>query len=155
MRKIMLVSLVVFCVVVAGSVGITWFLQAATARKNIESAVGAINEKQTYITYDAIETSGFPSSVTVTIVKPRFSGRMDQLISELRKDEHATPMPEWHEDIALDGTIVLGINAMSDHYTLAVRGNWTQHGKIGERAIDTASSSPGDLTCMLELGHSD
>lgn len=154
MRKIILVSLVVFAVVIGGSMVITWFLQASTTKHNVEQLIQAINEKQPYITYDTIKTSGFPSEVLVTIVRPHFTGRMDQLIASLQQahGKPATPMPEWNEDVTLDGNITLGINAMSDHYTLGISGNWVNHGKIGTQSIDTISQSIAD-SCVLEMGH--
>ena len=75
MRRTLPLLLAVFLAVAAGGWCISWFAQAAEARKMVDQAIASLNEKQRYVTYDAIETSGFPFDVVVSIVKPHFSGR--------------------------------------------------------------------------------
>src|SRR5258708_7701137 len=108
MRNLMLISLSVFLAVVAGGFCISWLGQAQATKNAIKHAIARINEKQPYITYDAIEASGFPSNVYVSIIRPRFNGRVDQLLQ-------IPNMPEWRADAVLDGSIVFGVNALSDH----------------------------------------
>ena len=151
MRKILIVSIVVFAVVAAASVAITWFLQASALRGNLERAIADVNAQQTYITYDAIETSGFPSEMKVTLLRPRFTGRADQLLAAMRPAGSA-PTPEWSEDIALDGAITLGINTLSSRYTLTARGNWESRGAVGGQPVHLASQSPINISCVLEIG---
>ena len=167
MRYVILISLAVFLIVVVGGYGITWYSQASTAKSSLERIIAKINEKDKYLTYDAIETSGFPTNVFVTIVRPHFSGRMDQLLKALHEPElpekaiapapGTTPpnpfasMPEWNEDNLLDGRIVFGVNALSDHYSMSIEGNWQETSTIAGKAVSTLHQQTGSTSCTLQL----
>ncbi|MDE3060902.1 MAG: hypothetical protein KGJ06_07815, partial [Pseudomonadota bacterium] len=148
MRKVLLISLSVCLAVMAAGYVIVWYTQAAQVRHGIEKAIASLNAKQTYLTYDAIETSGFPSSLYVSLVRPHFNGRIDTL---LKNAGMAASLPEWTEDALLSGRIVLGINALSDHYSLRLSGNWQHNGKIGEQSFTMAEETSGDTVCTLEI----
>src|SRR5262249_22196896 len=123
MRNVFLVSVLMFLAVVAGGTTIIWYSQAASTKHAIEQAIARINEKQPYFPYDSIETYGFPSNVFVPLVRPHFKGRVDLLLKSLQEAaarNAATPataafqdMPQWNEDILLNGRITFGINAWS------------------------------------------
>ncbi len=164
MRKIIFIAFTVLIVVVIGGFSVSWFLQASEIKRNVEAAIARVNATQQYITYQSIETSGFPSDVSVSIVNPRFAGRIDTLLKEMgqakpgavltdaekQELERFSQLPEWSEDITLNGAITLSVNALSDAYTLSLQGDWTGNGKIGTQAI--AMESLGDNTsCRLEM----
>jgi hypothetical protein len=151
MRKALLVSLAVFAIVVAGCISITWYLQARQAKSRTEALIAEINAAQPLITYEAIETSGFPAQIIVSVVKPRFSGRIDQLLAR----PGGEPLPEWQQDLALDGSISLGINALSDRYTLTLSGNVTGGGRIDGKPVAFVSAAAGSAACTLQMGRSD
>lgn len=157
MRNVFLVSLLVFFVVVAGGFGISWYSQAKTTKDAIERIIAKINQKQPYVTYEAIETSGFPTHVYVSIVKPRFNGRVDQALKDLGNG--AVPLfatiPEWSEDVTLEGRIIVGVNAMSNHYTLGINGNWRQNSKIKGTTIAVLREQAGDTNCVLDLARNE
>jgi hypothetical protein len=167
MRKIIGIGLVVFIIVAAGGFVASWYLQASQIKSNVEATIARINAKQQYITYQSIETSGFPSDVIVSIVNPRFAGRVDTLIKDLEQDAQKSgapltgpdgaplaqlsTLPEWSEDVTLNGHITLGVNAVSDTYTLTIHGNWVSNGKIGAQAIAMERTGGEDTTCRMEM----
>ena len=160
MVKVLLISLSVFIAVVTGGYCIAWYSEASQLKNGIEETITKINAEQKYITYAAIETSGFPSDLYVSIIKPHFTGRIDQLFKALAAKSHTpqpaniTSMPEWNEDIQLDGRITIGINALSDHYTLRLSGNWQRNTTINNQKISVTSQSSGDTLCILQMTRS-
>lgn len=146
MRRAVVFGLLIFVVIVIAATGITWFFQAAGARRAVEQAIAAVNQQQAFITYDAIETTGFPHKVTVSIVNPRFSGRIDEHYKHLFTKE-------WHEDIALKGRISFGINALSDRYDMTTNGEWTIVSRVNGQTLHTVSHPQGDTVCILQLGN--
>ena len=156
MRNVFAISLFVFIVICAGGYGISWYAQAASTKRYIEATIAKINEKQPYITYEAIESSGFPSNVYVSIVRPHFKGRIDELAKVFKDPSQPAPAPmqEWTEDALLNGRITFGINALSDQYSLAISGNWTDTATIGGKTTTTDHQQLSDLNCMIQLRRS-
>lgn len=166
MRNVFMIGLLVFIAVAAGGYAINWYAQANTTKSAIEEYIARLNEKQKYISYSSIETSGFPSKVNVSIVKPRFHGRMDQFLKELRTAPPAQPgqpapaapaasdMEPWDEDMLLDGRITFGINAVSDYYTMTISGNWLETSTIGGATMKHITQPTGDISCSLHFQRS-
>lgn len=160
MRSAILLGLAIFFAVVAGGLGITWYAQASGTQKAIEQAIAKINEKQTVITYESLQTSGFPTNVIVTMHRPKFSGRLDQLLNQINEEAKnsghplARPLPAakpWQEDAQLDGSIILSVNALSDHYNLQVTGNWTSTSVIDGKTFANTYTQNGATFCSLQL----
>lgn len=159
MRKVLPIFFLVLLLVAGGAYCISWFVQASEAKKHVEAFVAKINEKQQYLTYESISTGGFPSELHVVIHRPHFTGRIDTLLKELpatrpsqeKWKERFAQIPEWSEDIVLDGHITLGINALSSNYTLLVHGDWTSNSKVGAKPVALMSQSSGDSICRLQL----
>lgn len=147
MRNALLISLGVLFIVVAGGFGINWYFQAMHARNAIEKAISDINTPTPYITYDSIQTSGFPDTMMISIINPRFKGRIDQMLIA----KGASKLPEWSEDIALLGSISIAVNSWSDRYSGVIRGEWQQKGRIAGKDITMKGSSAGDALCVLQL----
>jgi hypothetical protein len=153
MRKILLLSLVMFLIVGVGGVSISWYSQASATKRSIEDAIATVNKTEKLITYDAIETSGFPRDVIVSIVKPRFNGRIDTLLKNLAPDkpELFAQLPEWAEDVAFDGRVIFAVNAMSDHYIMTISGNSQENVKINGQSYSITHQKVSDITCNLQL----
>ncbi|NBX02757.1 MAG: hypothetical protein EBR02_01560 [Alphaproteobacteria bacterium] len=130
MRNIILVAIAVFLTVLLGGGAIVWYFQADAMKKSIEDTISNLNKQGTYITYSAIETSGFPLALNVSIVNPRFNGEVDKFLvthfgnDKTKEESIFYDVLPWTEDLALDGHITLGINTFSDQYTLTAHGNW-------------------------------
>jgi hypothetical protein len=160
MRNSLLLGLLIFTIVASIGYCIVWFDQSSQMKKAIEQAVAQINSQQKYVTYDAIETSGFPTELHVSIVNPHFSGQIDKLLKEMAAKAHpnqpiaSQPMPQWNEDFRLNGRIVIGINMLSDHYSLRVSGNSQRTATIGNQTISIASESASDTVCALQMTRS-
>jgi|GEM_PF-2229345 len=158
MRSVFLTSLIIFILVASGGYGITWYAQASATQSTIEEFIAKINQKQKYITYESIETSGFPSKVQVSVIKPRFQGRLDLFFKEINAQNvtpaNAPEAPQWDEDIVLDGKITFGINAMSDHYTMNMSGNWRETSVIGGQTTTSLTHQASDVTCLLHFQRS-
>ncbi len=160
MRSAILIGVAIFIAVLAGGYGLTWYGQAKATRQAIENAVANINKTQKLVSYDRLETSGFPRQVNVAIVHPRFSGRMDVLMKQISDAASQagtpmhTPLPtqkEWEETATLNGQIIFGVSALSDHYTMQVVGNWTSVAKVDGKTFTTNYNQSGGTFCSLQL----
>ncbi len=155
MRKPLLVGFFVFIIVAGSAVVASWFMQSSAMKQSIEQAIARINQEQPYITYDSIAVSGFPTHVTVAIVNPRFSGRIDQLVLKLQQasgEPARTPLPEWQQDMALTGEILFTVNALSDQYSMAMNGQWKSSGQIaGQPTAEIVTPASVETVCSLGL----
>ncbi len=155
MRNAVVTALVVFFLVVAGGGVITWFVQASAAKKSVEQAIAQANQNGFTLTYDSLATSGFPTALTVSIVKPHFTGRIDPIAKAFlasMPNPDVQNMPEWDVDVALDGNVDLSVNFLSDHYTMNMSGNFRSGSKIGGQA-EPGSESVGSSTCSVQIQH--
>jgi hypothetical protein len=151
MRNVLAITVSVFLLIVSGGYVMTWYIQAAQTRTLIENAIARINAKHPLLTYAAIETSGFPKDVTVSIIKPRFSGRIDELLKELAPTPAWSNLPQWSEDITLDGSIAFTVNALSNRYAMTINGGWSSQDTLGDKVIALHGQSKGNVVCVLEL----
>ncbi len=158
MRRVLPVMLLVFVVVGIGGYCITWFAQAAQAKRNVEQLLTLVNAKQPYLTYESLETSGFPFDIYLTITKPHFTGRIDTLLQELAAGstdaelkQSFAKLPEIHQDILADGSITLGISPLSDRYVLQMHGNWLTTSTLAGQKTTMVSESPADNVCHLQM----
>ena len=153
MRNMFTVSLLVFVAVCAGAYTILWYGQALSAKHAIEQLIEKANEKQKYLTYDAIETGGFPSDINVSIIKPHFKGRVDELLKNVSFGGQLpySGMQEWAEDSTLDGKVTIGINALSNHYTVHVSGDWIGSATINGQTYTSTNQQMKDFGCELQL----
>ena len=152
MRKPVLIGIVVFLIVVAGGTTVTWMLQASRIKTQIEQGIARLSSDDVKIAYDALETSGFPTEVVVSIVNPRLTGRLDKLFAQMPKNNRQT-LPEWNEDVSLNGTLTIGVNALSDRYTLGMHGQWKNKSTIGSEVIAMESSPNAGMLCTLGMAH--
>jgi len=158
MPKIIIICVLAFIVTLSGAAGISWYLQAHTMEKNIKEALDTVNKDIPYITYDAIESAGFPYEVRVSLVNPRFTGNINDLLKSyttVAKDGVPTSpfddMLEWNEVAQLDGKITIAINALSDRYSFTVSGNWRNTSTMDNKTISAFSQIQGDSSCVLQL----
>ncbi|MDX1975439.1 MAG: hypothetical protein SFT92_07160 [Rickettsiales bacterium] len=153
MRSAILIGLAVFCVVSLSAMCIMWFSQAALAKKHIENVIAAINTPNPILTYDAIETSGFPTRLDINIVKPRINGRLDQWLMATQQPT----MPaagEWLENITFNGDIRISVNALSNEYLFSFPYNWTSTPQIKQHKLSFASQANSDAVCLVQFDNS-
>lgn len=162
MRGAILFGVFMFIATLAGGYGITWYAQARATKQAIEQVVANINQgsKTPLLTYEKLETSGFPSTVNVTMLHPHFSGQMDEIFKQMADNAskngatgHIPPYLQkpWQQTIDFDGRIIFSVSALSDHYTMQVIGNSTGTAKIGDKTFTTTSSQSGATFCSLQL----
>lgn len=172
MRNGILIGLIIFLGVLAAGYSFTWYAQADAMKNAVQQVIARVNEhaegngnegKKPLITYDSLEATGFPAQVNIVITRPRFSGRMDLLLAALAAEGQKTPAPQnnewltgapWQQDIQLEGHVILGINALSDHYTLQVIGNWLTAATAAGRSFATTYQPQGATFCSLQLERS-
>ena len=162
MRNMILLIVSVFFVIVFGGLTISWFIQAHQMKKAVEKAIGDINHGVPYLGYNSIEASGYPWSINISVVKPRFTGRFDnflrQALSNGNTDMAKTLLPKmrgWDEDAVLDGRITFGVNMFSDRYTLSAEGKWRSTSMIDNNLLTFDGNSTGDMGCSLKLERRD
>lgn len=160
------VALSVFVIVLAAVYCVAWYLQASHARSGVEQLIAELNRQQPLVTYQAIETGGFPLSVDVRIVQPKIAGRFDTLLKTLSSGEAGSSpllssdpslketfsrLPEWSEEIAWAGSIGLKVNLLSDRYVLSVDGPVTHIGTIAGNRMTIITQPRGSFVCTLNL----
>lgn len=163
MRKVLLTGLIAALIMGALSYSLMWWMQANNARKITEDLIARANAKEKLITYDSVSIGGFPLKIRVSINQPHLSGRVDQWMRSLMADTAPSDpgsikvagmierMPEWHEDLKLDGTISVAINMLSDSYEISLDGNLHSKGKIGDQTFDLVTTQEGTASCHLNM----
>ena len=166
MRNVIIGSICMFLAMVTGAYCIAWYSQATALKNAIEQSLNTLNASQKLITYDALEASGFPTNLYVSIFKPHFHGRVDVLLKSLQptppEPNPANPqtpvlanpfasMPAWEEDDVLDGKIIFGVNAMSESFTMSIQGNWLETSKLADKTNTLNHTQSGNTTCVLQL----
>lgn len=155
MRSVILLAVSVFLVIVLGGIGISWTMQARHTRIMVEDTIKSLNSEAPYITYADITTSGFPWNVNVSIVNPRFNGDMRAFLTGLTRRGlelgDLSEMTGWTEDLRLDGAITLGINALSDKYTLTFSGTWNNISNLEKGNAGMTAKGTGDMSCAVHL----
>lgn len=158
MRSAIMMGLAVFLVMMACAMSMLWYFQARGTRMAVEQYIAQVNEKQPLITYEKIETTGFPREVKVQIVNPRFKGRVDELLKPLAAQvknpaqaAQLSNLPEWTEDASLTGILTIGVNALSDQYSFSAIGNWQNTTTIGGKAFSTLHEQAGGIFCSLQM----
>jgi len=160
MRKGLVVVLVLLLVIGGGGFAVVWNIQAGAAKSQVEQFIGRINEKERYISYDGITTSGFPADVVVTIQKPHFTGRIDTALRTLAENSpnpnvnDFSAMPEWNADLLLDGAMAIRLNLLSDHYVMSLSGGWINKNTLGGVTESVSSKPTGDTVCGLKMERS-
>lgn len=156
MRKIILISFVMIILAAAGAASFVWFNRAAELKKDVAERITSLNTPNGTVSYEAITISGFPMSMNVSIVKPHFTGRIDKMLEDLSTTKSlGIEVPsEWSEDYTLDGSIDLSVNALSDKFTMSVRGAISGKGIINGKNIAINGQSNGDASCVLTIERS-
>lgn len=155
MRKNAFMALALALAVAAGGFAVTWFLQAKQLKKTLEVYLARLSETAPGFRYEAIEMSGFPSEVSVSIVNPRFTGRVDEVLKTIAEHEGSTrafsAAKSWEEDVALNGAITFSINAFSNRYGARIRGEWHEKGMVGDTPTALTLHAEAESQCVLEM----
>lgn len=156
MRSVIIVGILAFILVVAGGVGITWYAQSSAAIAAIEGFIAKAKKGGADISYQSIESSGFPTELNITIKNPRIKGDVAQSLKLLSALAPKTPIniphiQQWDEDIALNGDILLNVNALSDHYMMRINGNIQVNHNVNGENISFINQSSGATYCSIHL----
>jgi len=151
MRKIILVSLVALIVLITGALTITWFYRAHDIKKNIEIAFSSIAIGDTKITYDDIVVSGFPTAMNVTIIKPHIVMNVTEFADKisLEKTLKINKLPQWNEDITIDGDMKLSVNMFSNKFQIQTNGNIISKSNIAGKDLGLIAQSTAPTVCEL------
>jgi hypothetical protein len=151
MRTMILLSLSVFTVIVFGSYSVAWYMQSRALESSVTDGIASLNAKHPYITYDSIKTSGYPSDITVTIINPRFSGRVDDFLKQLDASAGMQKIPAWEEDITLNGKMEFSVNVFANKFNLYISGNPYNTSKIGGKTHSVATKTESATQCTLQF----
>lgn len=158
----------VFASVALSGVGLSWYLQAQAAKLALESTISQLNNGKPLLGYQAIETSGFPFRLTVSIVEPKLTVPADTLLKDWSATLPAAPdgskqreliesiskLPAWQEEMALDGKISFTVNMFSTEFSAAIIGPVATQSTLGEQHIGSVTESLGNFECKAELSRS-
>jgi hypothetical protein len=147
MRKNLIFIIIILAAVIFGGMSAMWWLQASNARKNIEAGIADFNTGPVKLSYDAIETSGFPLKLVVSLINPKLNGRVDVLLDPNKQ----RALPEWDENAALQGTASLSIDALSSKYTFVMNGAWKNTSTLNGQPVALASKADISAQCSLVL----
>jgi hypothetical protein len=149
---------VVFCVLLFSGLGISWSTQSKKLKQALTEHIETLNNGVPYITYEKLETSGFPWNVYLSITDLRFTGRLDVFLSKMlvegdpKKFKELFPdMRVWNEDLMFEGKITLGVNALSDRYSLKLDGTLKNSTFVDNNLINHHVKMDAPVTCSLEL----
>lgn len=153
MRKLILIGLVSLVLMGSAILIIVWFSRASAVKKDVEAYIESLNTNNLKITYDEVRTSGFPLSMNVSIVNPRINGQMNKFMKDLGLDKifNMTNLPEWNEDYALNGSINLIANALSNKFRMESHGELVGKSSVAGRSISILSQPNGGSVCELQL----
>lgn len=158
MRNPILMACIIFCVLLFSGLGISWSTQAKKLKQALTEHIETLNNGVPYITYEKLETSGFPWNVYLSITDLRFTGRLDVFLSKMlvegdpKKFKELFPdMRVWNEDVMFEGEITLGVNALSDRYSLKLDGTLKNSTFVDNNLINHHVKMDSPVTCSLEL----
>lgn len=151
MRNVLLIGMSVFLAVIASLWCVMWYTQAKSSEDAVKQFIARVNATQQYLTYDSLETSGFPTHVEVKMVNPKFNGRIDTILKSFDPSNvmFPSPLPQWQENMALDGTATFKVNALSDHYEIATEGSWTQDSTMNGALLASMHTESFASACKL------
>jgi hypothetical protein len=162
-KKLVMISALIPLIAIGGYTAL-WFSQANIAKTQIIALIKKLNADREIITYQSIETTGFPSSLIVRIEKPSLSIPVSDLMKPFGQALPIAPdgtdqanmrkalleAPDWLEELSLDGNISLIVNALSNTYRITATGNSQGQSKIGESIISYRSEfSDGTRVCEM------
>lgn len=158
MRSAILVGIMVFLVTVAGALSISWYAQSVTITQAIETMVADAAQQGITITYEKLETTGFPKELKAVITRPRIQMRIDQLAKSLAATATGTAqkaqlqnLPEWQETLSHEGIVVIGVNALSDNFSISSVGNMESQSIIAGQTFTTRHEQSAPVYCSLSL----
>jgi len=155
MRNMVILCVSVFAFIIAAGYSMAWYFQSRELKSFVEEGIKSLNGKAPYITYDALETSGYPFSLRATLINPRFKGRMDEFLLSVLPVKPQQPLQPWEEEASMTGSLTLGVNIFANEYTLQSSGHSVNTSTLGGTTYQLATQSNGDATCTLRLdGHS-
>lgn len=158
MKKIKWILLVVLVLAAAGYGGL-WFTQAKVAKDQVTNMLASLNQQGEYLTYESITSTGFPLEVGVSINNPVLNLPLSTMLKPLAQSMPITPdgsdaadmrksllnLPDWQERIALDGRILITVNALSNAYTITPEGSYSGTSSLAEETTQynvTTNSNP-------------
>jgi hypothetical protein len=151
MRKSILVGLLAFIILIVAALSITWFYRASNMKKDIAAAFASVVIGDTKITYDDITTSGFPLTMDVTIVNPHIVTNVTKLADQIdfEKTLKLERLPQWNEDITIDGNLRLSVNMFSNKFKIQLDGNVISKSNIAGKDIGSITQPGGPTVCEL------
>lgn len=162
MKKILPVAIAVFFVLGAVLYTGIWALQAWQLKRYVEQGIAEINSKEKLLTYESLQMGGFPREARISIVQPRFTGRIDTLLKSLPRpaQENAqqiawnnaiSHLPEWKEDIALAGHYTFGVDVFSSSFLFESDGPMTISSTINGQNMTLVQTPGGVSRCIVKL----
>jgi hypothetical protein len=151
MRSMILICVFMFITISGLSYCGLWYMQSRSLRIAMEESFERINEKQQYVSYDAIETSGFPFDINVEIVNPSFNGRFDEFLTNTLGITH--PLGPWEDHTALNGRMGWGLNLFSNHYHVTINGKWQVKTTVSGKTYQYQTALPANTRCDLTFAN--
>lgn len=165
MKKILAVCCVLL-ILAGGGYYALWHAQAKIAKDQVVQALDSLNAhnaEHPFLAYESVETTGFPMAVGVKINQPvldlpistflvPFAATMPvgpdgSEIAEMRKA--LLSLPNWQEKLALDGSILITINALSNTYNIKPQGQYNGTSTIGDDSWDYSINVSGVRGCDI------
>ena len=101
-----IVSIVAACAVAFGLWSFLWYAAQAWVKTEVINWIGDQRRHGAEVAYESLETTGFPSGITVTLTQPKYKGhlfaRMVQWSSDAVKFT-AKPWAPWNFEVVGDG----------------------------------------------------
>ena len=168
MKKFKRVVLALIILAGAGYSGL-WYTQATVAKEQVVRILEMANKEHPIISYESITNTGFPMAVGVSINKPVFDLPVSELLKPMAQAMPVSPdgtgaadtrkamlsLPNWQENFAIDGSILITVDALSNTYKISSEGDTKITSSIGDDVLSyTAKAAAGDDVCYIAFNKS-
>lgn len=162
MKKNLLIGCGIFIATTTIALAVSWFIQAGKVKNSIERAIAEFNPAMGSWAADDIQVSGFPTDMVITLTNPKATLYTQQFMPSLYKHLSAglgnsagvlapPTFPNSTVAIALDGTITISVNALSNHFLYQSHGTTSFSTTDGANTISTRIEQDGTTKCSLNF----
>lgn len=161
MKKFLL-GIAVCAAMVVCTFAISWFIQASRIKSDIKTAMSSMHPDMGIVSAENVEIAGFPFEMRVIITNPRTTLHNDVALNAMIRRLNAASgnsagvlapprFPESILDMALDGKLILSINAISNHVTYRSEGTTRLTLTKGNMTLPISIEPEGSSECDVKL----
>lgn len=161
MSKPVVAVLAIAVVAAGGGYSAYWYKKSEDFKQNVVAGISELNAKVKpllkdgeFLRYESVQSSGFPLSMKLTLVKPVMTIPASGIMKHAPKDTwkgEVSPEFEWTEELGWGDSVSLSSDVLGSKFEAALNGDvtWkTTTGGTVRHAMLASSATP--LTCELK-----